>query len=97
MIRMTAKEAEHILIHMGDYIEYDDDYGCLFKPKLVDASARAIKALRAEAAHGRWIWKNGKCFCSACSKQGEPKQVYQDGTIDEYPQCPNCGAKMDLE
>ena len=47
-----------------------------------------------EVVHGRWIWKDGKCFCSACSKQGEPKQAYQDGTVDEYPYCPNCGAKM---
>jgi hypothetical protein len=50
-----------------------------------------------EVVHGRWIWKNGKCFCSACSKLGESKQVYQDGTVDEYPYCPNCGAKMDAE
>ena len=48
-----------------------------------------------EVVHGRWIWKDGKCFCSVCSKQGEPKQAYQDGTVDEYPYCPNCGAKMD--
>ena len=51
----------------------------------------------APVVHGRWIWRDGKCFCSACSEQGEPKRVYQDGTVDEYFYCPNCGAKMDLE
>ena len=50
-----------------------------------------------EVVHGWWIWKDGKCFCSACSNQGEPKCVYQDGAVDEYPYCPECGAKMDLE
>ena len=48
-----------------------------------------------EVVHGRWVWKDGKCFCSACNKQGEPKFVYQDGTVDEYLYCPNCGAKME--
>ena len=67
--------------------------------------ARALIKLVREApsidavklAHGRWIWKGGKCFCSVCSRQGEAARVYQDGTVDEYPYCPNCGAKMDLE
>lgn len=48
-----------------------------------------------EVVHGRWIWKDGNCFCSACSKQGEPKNIHQDGTVDEHPYCPNCGATMD--
>ena len=47
--------------------------------------------------HGYWFWKDGKCFCSACSEQGEPKFVEPDGCIEEYPYCPNCGAKMDVE
>ena len=93
MSRMTAKEAEHILIHMGDYIEYDEDYGYLFKPKLVDASVRAIKALRAEVAHGQWIDQsfamNGGVVrfyvCSECQHEMAFETNY----------CPNCGAKMD--
>ena len=93
---MTAKEAEHILIHMGDYIEYDEDYGYLFKPKLVDASVRAIRALRAEVVHGRWVKHleqdellgDIKYYtCSECDWIDKPCYNY----------CPNCGAKMDLE
>lgn len=46
---------------------------------------------------GEWIWKDGKCFCSVCHKQGEPNFVYQDGTVDEHLYCTNCGAKMNRE
>jgi hypothetical protein len=45
---------------------------------------------------GKWIWKDGKCFCSVCYEQSEPKFVYQDGTVDEYLYCPNCGAQMKM-
>lgn len=50
-----------------------------------------------ETVHGRWNWKDGKCFCSVCFEQGEPKFVYQDGTVDEHPYCSSCGAKMTLD
>ena len=50
-----------------------------------------------KVAYGRWIWKDGKCFCSVCNKQGEPKFVEPDGCVEEYLYCPNCGARMDLE
>ena len=54
-----------------------------------------VKAVDAvEVVHGRWIWKDGKCFCSACKEQGEPKFVEPDGCVEEYPYCPNCGADM---
>lgn len=43
---------------------------------------------------GRWIWKDSKCFCSVCLKQGDPKRYYEDGTVEEYDFCPNCGVKM---
>ena len=46
---------------------------------------------------GRWIWKDGKCFCSVCLKQGDPKYRYENGEVEEYDFCPNCGAKMDEE
>jgi uncharacterized Zn finger protein (UPF0148 family) len=51
----------------------------------------------AKILRGEWIWKDGKCFCSVCNKQGKSKFIYQDGTVDEYLYCPNCGAKMDKE
>lgn len=53
-----------------------------------DDHAVSIKPL------GEWLWKDGKCFCSVCHKQGEAERVYQDGTVDEYPFCSNCGASM---
>lgn len=45
--------------------------------------------------HGRWEWKNGRPFCSVCKNQNEPKHYFEDGTVEEYNYCPNCGAKMD--
>lgn len=55
-----------------------------------------IPAVDAEPVrHGRWEWKNGKEFCSVCKKQNEPKRHFEDGTVEEYDYCPNCGAKMD--
>jgi uncharacterized paraquat-inducible protein A len=96
MIRMTAKEAEKILFNMADYVEFDEDYGVLFRAPLVDATVRAVKALREEVVHGRWIdnidengylcnaWRK----CSACGGLNWSKRP-------NY--CPNCGAKMGLE
>ena len=87
---------------MADYIARE-----AVRNELYDADAITMKGVAilnnfpsadvVEVVHGWWIWKDGKCFCSACSKQGEPKCVYQDGAVDEYPYCPECGAKMDLE
>lgn len=92
MSRMTNKEAEHILINMREYIEYDEDYGCLFKPKLVDASVRAIRALRAEPKEARWEDVTGGMVvlgnCSEC-------KVRQPVIGTNY--CKGCGAKMGLE
>lgn len=44
--RMTRKEAEHILMHLPDYIEWDEDYGLLTKGPLIDATLVAIKSMR---------------------------------------------------
>ena len=62
--------------------------------KLIE-EAPAVDAVL--VVHGRWIWKAGKCFCSICSEEGDPKRCYEDGTADEYDFCPNCGTKMDLK
>ena len=48
-------------------------------------------------ARARWIWKDSQCFCSVCLKQGDPKRYYEDGTVEEYDFCPNCGAKMETD
>lgn len=47
--------------------------------------------------HGYWQWKECKCFCSICKEEGGIKHHYEDGTVDLYSFCPNCGAKMDKE
>ena len=47
--RMTPEEAEHVLMHIGDYVVFDEDYGCLIKASLMDATLLAIRALRGEA------------------------------------------------
>lgn len=44
--RMTRKEAEHILMHLSDYIEWDEDYGPLTRGPLIDAILVAIKSMR---------------------------------------------------
>ena len=46
--RMTAKEAESVLMHIGDYVVFDEEYGCLIKASLMDATLLAIRALREE-------------------------------------------------
>ena len=95
MIRMTAKEAEKILFNMTDYVEFDEDYGVLFRAPLVDATVRAVKALREEVVHGRWIEVRGRYACSVCKSRA----LLHFGGIGQNlsPYCPNCGAKMDLE
>ena len=95
MIRMTAKEAEKILFNMADYVEFDEDYGVLFRAPLVDATVRAVKALREEVVHGRWVMKEtcgphtGGYHCSVCDKMSR--------SLCPENYCPNCGAKMDLK
>jgi hypothetical protein len=44
--RMTPEEAERVLMNIGDYVVFDDEYGCLIKAPLMDASLLAIRALR---------------------------------------------------
>jgi hypothetical protein len=44
--RMTPKEAENVLMHIGDYVVFDEEYGCLIKSSLMDATLLAIRALR---------------------------------------------------
>ena len=89
MIRMTAKEAEKILFNIADYVEFDEDYGVLFRAPLVDATVRAVKALREEVVHGRWTYTDGEyeiyMICSECGWDSDFRTNY----------CPNCGAKMD--
>lgn len=46
--RMTPKEAERVLMHVGDYVVFDDEYGYLIKAPLMDATLLAIRALRGE-------------------------------------------------
>ena len=66
--------------------------------KAYPAAAYCIDSIKPvnvrEVVCANWVWKDGKCFCSACHEQGEAKRVYQDGTVDEYSFCPNCGAKQ---
>lgn len=48
--------------------------------------------------HGRWVKYAGKLICSECKKY--PPMKDESGgwrTYHEWPYCPNCGAKMDLE
>lgn len=97
--RMTPEEAEYVLMNIGNYVVFDENYGCLIKASLMDASLISIKALRAQNAeetapvvHGRWENITGGMVelgdCSEC-KARQPVL----GT-NYYK---NCGAKMDLE
>lgn len=47
--RMTPEEAERVLMNIGDYVVFDEEYGCLIKAPLMDATLLAIRALREEA------------------------------------------------
>lgn len=68
-----------------------------YRVRAINAVEMAEPVDAVEVVHGRWIWKDGECFCSVCSEKGEPKYHYESGEVEEYPYCPNCGAKMDGE
>lgn len=44
--KMTTQQAIHILMHVDQYIEYDEDFGNMVKAPLMDACLMAIKALK---------------------------------------------------
>lgn len=41
---------------------------------------------------GRWLWKNGVCYCSEC---GNEDDLSIDGVYMMHNFCPNCGSKME--
>jgi hypothetical protein len=79
------------------YCNYDLDNYHSFRAIEEDEIAEMPTIDAVEVVHGQWVWKDGKVFCSVCTLQGEQKYHYEDGEVEEYPYCPNCGAKMDLK
>lgn len=43
--------------------------------------------------HGRWIYKYFDSYCSVCGWENKADTVTR--IRNDYPYCPNCGAKMD--
>lgn len=65
-----------------------------------EAVFMAIRALKAEPKHGRWIWNNrlGEWYCSECDRIMNPYVVEKSEGEYEMAQpqyCGWCGAKMD--
>lgn len=46
--RMTTNQAIHIIMHLDQYVEHDEDFGNMIKAPLMDACVMAIKALKAQ-------------------------------------------------
>jgi hypothetical protein len=92
--RMTPKEAESVLMHIGDYVVFDEEYGCLIKSSLMDATLLAIRALREkptvyaetfpapEAVDIHTTEVCGRCGCQVTH-------------LDHF--CPGCGATFKRE
>ena len=63
-----------------------------------DARCSVIEALAADVApvvHGRWI---DNCCYNTCSACGNSVHAWNDdGDLQEFSYCPNCGARMDGE
>ena len=87
---MTPEEAEHVLMHIGDHVVFDDEYGCLIKAPLMDASLLAIRALRGEVAVTTVSHLGGEVFiratemCGKCGCRVAPQDHF----------CPGCGATL---
>ena len=45
-VKMTKREAIHLLMHIETNVEYDEDFGIMIKAPLMDAIVLAIKALK---------------------------------------------------
>ena len=52
--KMTTQQAIHILMHVDQYVEYDEDFGNMVKAPLMDACLMAIKALKKQDKN-TWI------------------------------------------
>lgn len=48
-----------------------------------------------EVVHGRWEYHWFDSYCSVCGWENRADRVTR--CRDDYPYCPNCGAKMDGE
>lgn len=81
---MTNKEAMQILEEMP--IASNVHFG-----EIAEALNLAIKALRNERPHGKWIDRNGHTWCSECRND----TIYLEGDRPLRTDfCPNCGADM---
>lgn len=92
--RMTPEEAERVLMHIGDYVVFDDEYGCLMKSSLVDATLLAIRALRGESAvyakvlpAPESVMINATEMCGKCSCRVARQDRF----------CPGCGVTFNRE
>lgn len=92
--RMTPEEAERVLMNIGDHVVFDDEYGCLIKSTLMDATLLAIRPLREEATvyakvlpAPETITINTTEMCGECGCR-----VAQQ---DQF--CPGCGATFKRE
>jgi hypothetical protein len=81
-------------MHIGDYVVFDEEYGCLIKSSLMDATLLAIRALREkptvyaetfpapEAVDIHTTEVCGRCGCQVTH-------------LDHF--CPGCGATFKRE
>ena len=44
--------------------------------------------------YAHWEQRKDGLFCSACNSKADYKQYNEDGTVEFYDICPNCGSFM---
>lgn len=94
---MTREEAIAKINRLRD--EYNEQY--IDYCGTNEAVNMAIEALKAETKRGRWIEvqrinptdRMAICECSECGDWWGSN--CNDGVINDFSYCPNCGAKMD--
>ena len=82
-------ERESLISNLKDLpeqerIEYMGIYDCIKSQHTADV---------VEIRHGKWIESSCYNICSVCEKYVHAWN--DDGDLQEFAYCPNCGAKMD--
>ena len=86
---------------LNSYGSYQDVYADIAENRIGIWMGIVPSAPAVPVVHGKWVEHTGalgeiSLFCSECGETGPNwESMYGDLITEEYPYCPNCGAKMD--